>query len=163
MFITRFGLFEYLITNFKIIRTPSLFQYYINYTLFDLFDKYITTYLNDILIYSSLYKEYRRYIKEVIIRLRDIGFIINIRKYEFEIKETKYLRLIISNKSVRINLKKVVVITSQEAPRILKNLQQFIDFSNFYRQFIKSFSKIVLPLISYISRNKQRLFNEEVI
>ena len=47
---------------------------------------------------------------EVIIRLRNVGLTIDIRKYEFETKETKYLRLIINDKGVRINLNKVVVV-----------------------------------------------------
>jgi hypothetical protein len=46
----------------------------------------------------------------VVIRLRNVGLTIDIRKYKFEIKKTKYLGLIISDKGVRIDLNKVVAV-----------------------------------------------------
>jgi len=53
-FITRFGLYKYFVINFGIIRVPSFFQYYINYTLFNILNKFVTAYLNDILIFSKI-------------------------------------------------------------------------------------------------------------
>lgn len=41
-------------------------------------------------------------------------------------------------------------------PELLKELQRFVGFSNFYRRFIKGFSKIVRPLTSLMSREKWR-------
>ena len=43
---------------------------------------------------------------------------------------------------------KVGVITNWEPPTCLKEVQAFVGFCNFYRRFIKDFSKIVKPLVS---------------
>ena len=38
-------------------------------------------------------------------------------------------------------------------PKLLKDIQAFLGFANFYRRFIQSFSKIVRPLISMLKTN----------
>jgi hypothetical protein len=41
---------------------------------------------------------------------------------------------------------KVQCIRDWESPRSLRDIQSFIGFANFYRQFIEGFSKIAKPL-----------------
>ena len=57
-FITRFGLFETLVTPFGLCNAPASFQNYINNVLWDLLDKICTAYLDDIIIYSQNIKEH---------------------------------------------------------------------------------------------------------
>jgi len=52
-FITRFGLYEILVTPFGLYNTPATFQNYINYILHDALDDYCIVYLNDILVFSK--------------------------------------------------------------------------------------------------------------
>jgi hypothetical protein len=51
-FITRFGLYESLVTPFGLQGAPAMFQNYINDILYDMLDYCATAYLDDILIYS---------------------------------------------------------------------------------------------------------------
>ncbi|KAI0991773.1 hypothetical protein K3495_g16414, partial [Podosphaera aphanis] len=57
-FITRFGLYEQLVTPFGLCGAPGIFQRYINDILYDLLDNCVTAYLDDVLIYSSNRKEH---------------------------------------------------------------------------------------------------------
>src|SRR6266480_5425836 len=52
-FRTRFRLFEWLITPFSLANTLSTFQRYINWVLKDFLDKFMSAYVNDILIFTS--------------------------------------------------------------------------------------------------------------
>ncbi|RYO95101.1 hypothetical protein DL764_007751 [Monosporascus ibericus] len=109
-FITRFGLFECFVANFGMTGAPSSFQHYINHTLFDLLDKYITAYLNDVLIYSKSKREQKGHIRKVLRRLANAGLTINIRKCEFNVTKTRYLGLIISIKGIAMDPNKVKAI-----------------------------------------------------
>jgi len=151
-FITRFGLFECLVANFGMTGAPSSFQHYINHTLFDILDKYVTAYLDDILIYSKSRGEHRRHVREVLKRLTDAGLTIDIRKCEFSVTETKYLGLIISTSGIRMDQEKVRAITTWELPKSLKDLQRFLGFANFYRRFIAGFSGIARPLTNLLGK-----------
>ncbi len=48
---------------------------------------------------------------------------------------------------------KIVAIVNQKNPRNIQNIRGFLDFTNFYRSFIKYFSKIVRPLMNLTKKN----------
>jgi hypothetical protein len=41
---------------------------------------------------------------------------------------------------------KVAAIQAWKAPALVKGVQSFVGFANFYRQFIKNFSEVAAPL-----------------
>ena len=59
-FITRFGLYECLVAWFGLTGTPSSWQHFMNQMFFDILDKYVTVYLDDILIWANTKTEMRR-------------------------------------------------------------------------------------------------------
>ncbi|XP_044715208.1 reverse transcriptase (RNA-dependent DNA polymerase) domain-containing protein [Hirsutella rhossiliensis] len=152
-FITRFGLFETLVMPFGLCNAPATFQNYINHTLFDLLDKFCTAYLDDILIYSTDKKQHREHVREVVTRLRDAGLQIDIDKCEFETTRTKYLGLIVTPGGVEMDPDKVSTILNWKPPTALRDLQRFLGFANFYRRFIRDFSKITRPLNDLLKKS----------
>ena len=145
-FITRFGLFETLVTPFGLCNAPSSFQHYINHTLFDILDRFCTAYLDDVLVYSATREEHRNHVREVVRRLRDAGLQIDIDKSEFETSRTTYLGLIITPEGIQMDLAKVTAVRNWKDPPNVRELQRFLGFANFYRRFIKDFSRIAQPL-----------------
>ncbi|OCK94167.1 uncharacterized protein K441DRAFT_562510, partial [Cenococcum geophilum 1.58] len=81
---------------------------YINNILFNYLNNFYTAYLDNIIIYSKNKLEYKEHVYK---RLRKVGLYINLNKYKFLVIEVKYLRLIITTKGVRIDPKKVYIIT----------------------------------------------------
>ncbi len=138
---------------FELINELASFQHYINDVLFDCLHKFCQTYLNDILIYSKILKEHRTHVKEVLDKLRKVDLQINIDKCKFKIQKISFLELLIFINDLRMNSRKVDVIRSWEVLRSLTHVQIFIDFCNFYRRFIKNFSKIIQLMIKLTWKN----------
>ncbi|EAQ82860.1 hypothetical protein CHGG_11115 [Chaetomium globosum CBS 148.51] len=145
-FITRFGLYESLVTPFGLCNAPATFQNYINHLLHDALDVYCTAYLDDVLVYSRTRKEHTTHVNEVIRRLGEAGLQIDIGKSEFYTQKTKYLGLIISTSGLSMDPEKVKAIVDWQDPTSVKELQQFLGFANFYRRFIQGYSGIIEPL-----------------
>lgn len=95
VFIMKFGLFESLVMPFGFCNTSTLFQHYFNHILFDLLNKNCIPYLNDILIYFLNIVDYQNQIYNIIRWFFNIKLQIDIDKYRFETKKTKYPELII--------------------------------------------------------------------
>jgi len=146
-FITFFDVYKYRVMLFKLINELAFFQHYINDVLFNCLHKFCQTYLNDILIYSKILKKHRTHVKEVLDKLREADLQINIDKCEFKIQKTLFLELLIFINDLRMNSWKVDVIRNWKVSRLLTHVQIFIDFCNFYRRFIKNFSKIAQSMI----------------
>jgi hypothetical protein len=58
----------------------------------------------------------------------------------------EYLGLIIQEGKLSMDLIKLSGIRDWPIPTTVKQVQGFFGFENFYRQFIKKFSKLILPL-----------------
>jgi hypothetical protein len=160
-FITRFGLFESLVMPFGLCNAPASFQNYINHILYDLLDNTCTAYLDDVLIYSANRKDHRKDVREVIQRLIEAGLQIDIHKCEFETTKTKYLGLIVSPGGIQMDPVKVKTIRDWLPPPSLKDLQKFLGFANFYRRFIRGFSKIAAPLNKLLTKNSPWRWDDE--
>ena len=78
--------------------------------LFDYLNDFYTAYLNDIIIYSNNKLEHETHMKKVLDCLYNAGLQADIKKYEFEVKRTKYLRFIVSTSSIKVDPEKVKVI-----------------------------------------------------
>ena len=100
----------------------------------------------DILIYIDGSRiEYQKQIKKGLKRLRKTGLQLNVNKYEFEMKTTKYLGFIIKiNKSIIMDPAKTEIIIKWEAFKTVKGVQMFLGFINFYRKIIKENSQLVM-------------------
>jgi hypothetical protein len=80
---------------------------YINRIIARLLNNFVVVYLNNILIYFKKGKDYKNYIRQVLKRLRKHKFYTKLFKYEFCVKQIKYLRFIITAKKVKPNLARV--------------------------------------------------------
>jgi hypothetical protein len=157
-FRTRFGLFEWLVTPFGLAGAPSTFQRYINWSLREYLDDFVSAYLDDVLVFTEgSLKQHRKHVNQVLERLRQAGLQLDIDKCEFEVQRTKYLGFILeAGKGVGMDPDKVKAILEWQAPRSVKAVRSFLGFANFYRKFIRGFSRVVAPLT--VLTQKDRVF-----
>jgi hypothetical protein len=109
-FRTRYGHFEYKIIPFNLINAPATFQAYINKTLAGLIDINYIAYHDNILIYSSIYTEYQRYIRQILERLRQYKLYIKLSKYEFSIILIIFFGVVINIDGIKIDISRVEII-----------------------------------------------------
>jgi len=152
-FITALKAYKYKMLSFKLTNESIFFQQYINDILWNFLNDFCQVYLNDILIYSKMRKKNRDHVKLVLRRLRKAELQINIWKYEFDVKETVFLEVIISELDLHMNLSKMTVIVNWITSINLKEIQSFVKFVNFYHHFIKNFLKLVKSFIQLTKKN----------
>lgn len=162
-FRTRYGLFEWMVTPFGLANAPSTFQRYINWALKDYLDDFCSAYVDDILVYTDgTLKEHQEHVKKVLEKLSNAGLQLDIDKCEFEVHSTKYLGFIIeAGKGIRMDPLKVEAILKWEAPKSVKGVQSFLGFANFYRQFIKNYSEITVPITSLVRKDAPFKWTDE--
>lgn len=146
-FRTRYGHFEYLVMPFGLANAPATFQAYINRALSGLVDYLCVVYLDDILIYSSGSKEdHWKRVGQVLERLRKYSLYVKLSKCEFAVHQVEFLGYIISNEGVAMDPRRVSAIAEWPRPKTHREVQVFLGFCNFYRRFIRAYSRIASPL-----------------
>lgn len=153
-FRTRFGSYKFSVMPFGLTNGPATFQHYINDTLWDYLDVFCTAYVDDILIYSNDPLEHQMHVRKVLERLRSAGLQVDIKKCEFGVEETRYLGLIVGVDGIRPDPQKIEAIRNWAEPTSMKELQSFLGFCNFYRRFIRSYSRIAAPLVKLTKRDQ---------
>lgn len=145
-FRTKYGHFEYTVMPFGLTNAPAQFQAYINQALIGLVDVTCIVYLDDILIFSKTEKEHVEHVKEVLARLREAKLYVKLSKCEWHTQRTEYLGYIVTPEGIRMDEDRIKTITEWPMPRTVRDIRVFVGFMNYYRRFIRNFSKLALPL-----------------
>ncbi len=159
-FITALEAYKYKMLSFKLTNESTFFQQYMNDVLWNFLNDFCQVYLDDILIYSKTRKKHKDHVKLVLSWLREAELQMNIQKCKFNVKETVFLEVIVSELDLRMNFSKVTVIVSWITSINLKEIQSFVRFVNFYRRFIKNFSKLVKSFTQLTRKNTSFVWNE---
>ena len=100
--------------------------------------------------------------------LNEAELFLDIKKCEFEVTRTKYFEFIVNTGvSIQMDSEKIKIITEWQLFTTVKDVWSFLDFVNFYQQFIKSFAEVAAPLTKLISdvlwqwiKQKQKIFKK---
>jgi len=131
---------------FGLTNAPSDFQAFINDVLQAYLDDLCTAFLDDIFIYSNTLTEHKEQVYKVLKALSDAGLHLKPEKCHFHKQEVKYLGFIITTNGIKMDPEKVSCVLGWEVPRTVTDVQCFLGFANFYRRFIRDYSKVVTPL-----------------
>jgi hypothetical protein len=154
-FRTRYGHYEYTVMPFGLANAPAAFQSYINATLRPYLDVFVIAYLDDIVIYSNTAEEHREHVRTVLKVLLKAGLYLKLRKCEFNAKEIGFMGFVITPEEVRMERDRIATIEEWPMPESHRDIQVFLGFANFYRRFIKGFSRIVRPMTAMLRGGKE--------
>jgi hypothetical protein len=103
-------------------------------------------YLDDVTIFSDTETQHVAHVQEVLRRLRANKLYAKAEKCHFHQQAIEFLGYKVNPAGLEMEDQKAADIVDWQTPRILKNVQSFLGFRNFYRRFIKNYSTIAAPL-----------------
>lgn len=160
-FNTPLGHFEYLVMPFGLTNAPAVFQALINDVLRDFLNRFVFVYLDDILIFSKTPQEHEQHVRQVLQRLLENKLYVKAEKCDFHTSKVSFLGFVVESGQVKADTEKVKAVADWPIPSSRKQLQRFLGFANFYRRFIKNFSRVVAPLTKLTSPSKQFCWTPE--
>ncbi|KAL3973506.1 potassium voltage-gated channel Eag-related subfamily H member 3 [Sarotherodon galilaeus] len=155
------GHYEYLVMPFGLTNAPAVFQSLINDVLRDFLNGFVFVYLDDILIFSRSVEEHVGHVRAVLQRLLENRLFVKAEKCDFHADSISFLGYVLEKGQIRPDPRKIQVIAEWPTPASRKDLQKFLGFANFYRRFIKNYSRVVLPLTSLTSAARAFVWSPE--
>jgi len=94
-------------------------------------------------------------VEEVLKRLEENNLFVKLEKCKWKVREIEFLEVVIGPKGVEMQKEKIEGVLNWPAPRNVKEVQKFLGLANYYRRFIKDFTRIAVPL-HVLVRKEQR-------
>ena len=136
---------------FGLSNAPVTFQGYINKILAEKLDIFVIVYLDDILIYTkNLGQPHVEAVRWILEQLKKYLLFTNLKKSRFHQDEVCFLGYVVSSKGISMEVERIEVVRKWLKPKSVRDIQVFLGFANFYRQFLQGFSKIAASLTSIL-------------
>ncbi|UYV62918.1 K02A2.6-like, partial [Cordylochernes scorpioides] len=161
-FITNDGHYEFLVMPFGLKNAPSTFQRIIQHIIGNLLWNGVCNYQDDILIYSSTFKDHIELTKKIFDKLKENNIKLKLKKCSFAKQEIRYLGHTIGHNKIKPDPEKIKAINEFPQPKTVKQVRQFLGLAGYYRKFIPKFSEIADPLTSLTRKNKLFKWTTEV-
>jgi len=155
-FTTHIGAYEPMVMYFGLTNSSATFQAMMNDLFRDLINQGDTAiFIDNILVTTDTEESHDELVEEVLRRLEENDLFVKPEKCKWKVREVEFLGVVIGPKRVEIQKKKVEGVLSWPAPRNVKEVQKFLDLTNYYRRFIKNFARIV-ALLHMLVRKEQK-------
>ena len=141
---------------FNLINVLTTFQTLIDKTLRNLMNYIYIIYLDNIFIYSKTRKKHWDWVMQILKQFRKFKLYAKLFKCFFMIISVKLLKYIINNNDIVMNLNWIKFIQIWFKSKILRKLQIFLKFANFYKRFVKFYARIICALKKLFKNNKNK-------
>ena len=115
-FTCRYGTFQFTVMPFGLSTAPSTFQRMMNSIFFDLLDKGVLCYLDDLLVYSRTLEDHVKLLDEVFALLSKHKLYLKEKKCGLFLKKVNFLGHVVSAEGVAMESGKVDVVQKWPTP-----------------------------------------------
>ena len=80
---------------------------------------------------------------------------VKLKKYSFKVTEVEFLGFIVTTTGFKIDPGKVKAVQDWPEPTSVKEIQSFLRFANFYKRFIKDYSKVAILFTNFTKKDQK--------
>ena len=155
------GVFEFNRLPFGLSNSPHTFQLAMSEVLRGINWKSALVYMDDILIFSQTFEEHLQHLAAVFQKLREANLRLKPTKCNFAAKEVKFLGHVLSKNGIAVDTTKTDAVKSFPKPENTTDVRAFLGLANYYRKFVKGFSKIAAPLHKLLAKGAKFIWDND--
>jgi hypothetical protein len=126
---------------------PSTFQQMVDNVLQEeKASSHVEVYIDNILVHTKNEADNWYWTGWVLLALSSNKLFVRLKKCSFKQMEVEFFRMVICKGKVGVSSGKVKAILEEKPPMIKKGVWHFLGITNYHRQFIKDYARIVKPL-----------------
>ncbi len=158
-FVTPDNFLQYKVMAFGMRNAPATFQRLMREVLSGVTD--CEAYLDDIVIYSSTWRDHIEKLNCVFDRLAAANLTLNLAKCDFAKAVVTYLGKKVGQGQVHPVEEKITAVVEFPIPTTKREMRRFLGMTSYYRRFCKNFASVVSPLTDLLSTSKKFVWTPE--
>ena len=108
-----------------------------------LHEEVLVNYMNDFVISTRIRKKLKERMIHFLKVIKKHNICFKRLKYNFNAEEIPILGIVVGRGKVQMENNKIKVVKEWKTPTKIKEVESFLEFTNFYQCFIKNFSHMV--------------------
>ena len=121
----------------------------------------VIAFVDDILVGIDSEEGHDEIVEEVLRRLEENDLYVKPEKYAWKVQRVNFLGVIMGQGKIEMKEDKVAGVLNWPIPKMVRDIRKFLGLANYYRQFVKNFTKIDQPL-NNLTRKKEKWKWEDV-
>jgi len=113
----------------------------------------VAVFVDDILVETETKRGHDEIVEEILRRLEENDLYIKPEKCVWKVRRIRFLGVVIGPKGIEIEKEKVDGVLSWLEPKNVKDVRKFLDLANYYRRFIKDFTRVARPINVLMRKN----------
>ncbi len=103
-------------------------------------------FMDDNLVYSKSKTEHLEHLRTIFEVLNTNQLYAKMNKCEFVVPQVNYLGLVVSNKGIAADFRKIKVVIEWQTLEDKTKVRSFLDLASYYGHFVRNFVQIARPL-----------------
>jgi len=146
--------FDPTVMFFGLTNSLAIFQIMMNNLLRNIIEKEeVAVFIDNVMIVIEAEEGHDEIMEEVLRRMEKNDLFVKPEKYVWKVREIGFLGIIIGPDGIRIKKKKVQGVVDWPVPKSIKNVQKFLGLANYYKWFVKDFTRVAKPLYEMMKKN----------
>ena len=141
--------------------SPATFQNLMDLVLRGVQFRFVMSYIDDIIIYSSTFEQHLDHLKQVLDRIVKAGLKLSPSKCKFAVSEVDFLGHRLHSEGVSPNANKLEAVRTYPQPNTVKKVRAFLGLTGFYRRFIPKYAEIARPLYDLTKKDHAFVWDDD--
>jgi len=106
----------------------------------------ITVFVDDVLVGTEMEEGHDKVVEEVLKQLEENNLYVKPEKCMWKVRKVPFLGVIMEEGKVEMEEDKVGGVLKWPIPQCMRDVKKFLGLANYYRQSVKDFAKVALPM-----------------
>jgi len=118
-------------------------------------ERKVAAFVDDMLVGTETEEGHDKIVEEILRRLEENDLYIKLEKYVWKARKIGFLGVVIGPNGIEMEKEKVEGVLSWPQPKNMKDVRKFLGLANYYRRFIKDFTRVARPMNMLMRKDKK--------
>jgi len=103
----------------------------------------VAAFVDDVLIRTEMEEDHDTIVEEVLRRLEENNLYVKPEKCTWKVQKVNFLGVVMGQGKIEMEKDKMAGVLNWLIPKTVRDVRKFLGLANYYRQFVKDFTKLV--------------------